>query len=269
MRRRSFRRESLLVRPLGLIRRALRLGGLAVSWVLRFATATGPEVPVACSGLVSGLRMSMPPLKNAPSSMLMRAAATSPCSDPSARMSTRSVAETLPFTLPSTTTSRAVMLAPTWPLRPIVTRLPGRLIAPSTLPSIYSDSEPVISPLINRPLPRWPVPRFRLLHPGRCFRHVCRRRSCGGSGVGVRDRRSCLAWFPHCAQGGFLFCPLQDWGCQGKANGSNPKSENCARRSSPRPSSAAGNRSINLPAPPGSRVNPIYGNSGFLCKRGT
>ena len=37
--------------------------------------------------------------------------------------------------------------------RPMVKRLPGRLIAPSTLPSIYKDSEPVISPLINRPLP--------------------------------------------------------------------------------------------------------------------
>ena len=44
------------------------------------------------SGFESGLRMSMPPLKNAPSSMLMRAAATSPVSAPSARMSTRSVA---------------------------------------------------------------------------------------------------------------------------------------------------------------------------------
>ena len=62
-------------------------------------------------GFESGLRMSMPPLKNAPSSMLMRAAATSPVSAPSARMSTRSVALTLPLSLPSTTISRALMLA--------------------------------------------------------------------------------------------------------------------------------------------------------------
>ena len=45
------------------------------------------------------------------------------------------------------------MFAATWPLRPTVTRLPGRLIAPSTLPSMYSDSEPVTSPLTTRLLP--------------------------------------------------------------------------------------------------------------------
>src|SRR6185437_11147735 len=59
----------------------------------------------------------------------------------------------LPRTFPSTTTSRAEMFAATWPLRPTVTRLPGRLIAPSTLPSMYSDSEPVTSPLTTRLLP--------------------------------------------------------------------------------------------------------------------
>src|ERR1035438_453018 len=97
--------------------------------------------------------MSMPPLKKAPSSMLMRAAETSPFREPSARMSTRSVATTLPRTLPRTTISRAVMLAATWPLRPMVTRLPVRLMLPSTLPSTKSDSEPVISPLMKRLLP--------------------------------------------------------------------------------------------------------------------
>ena len=78
----------------------------------------------------------MPPLKKAPSSMEMRCAVTSPVSEPSLRMSTRSLAVTLPRTLPSTTISRAVTLAATWPLRPTVTRLPGRLMEPSTLPSI-------------------------------------------------------------------------------------------------------------------------------------
>src|SRR5208282_5688892 len=58
-----------------------------------------------------------------------------------------------PRILPRITISRALMLAATWPLRPTVTRLPGRLMLPSTLPSIYSDSEPLISPLMNRPLP--------------------------------------------------------------------------------------------------------------------
>src|SRR4051812_551282 len=35
----------------------------------------------------------------------------------------------------------------------MVTRLPGSWMEPSTLPSIYSDSEPVTSPLITRLLP--------------------------------------------------------------------------------------------------------------------
>src|SRR5665213_516615 len=85
--------------------------------------------------------------------MAMRAAATSPVSEPSLRMSTRSLAEMLPRTLPSTTTSRAVMFAATWPLRPTVTRLPGRLMAPSILPSTKRDSEPVTSPLMTSDLP--------------------------------------------------------------------------------------------------------------------
>src|SRR5271165_6312918 len=85
--------------------------------------------------------------------MLMRCATTSPVSDPSPRMSTRSLAVMLPRTLPSTTISRAEMLAATTPLRPTVTRLPGRLMEPSTRPSIYSDSEPVTSPLMTSDLP--------------------------------------------------------------------------------------------------------------------
>src|ERR1700678_2326045 len=83
----------------------------------------------------------------------MRAAITSPVSEPSLRISTRSLAVRLPRTLPSTTISRALMLAATTPLRPMVTRLPERLIDRSTLPSIYKDSEPVTSPLISSDLP--------------------------------------------------------------------------------------------------------------------
>src|SRR6185312_5720085 len=85
--------------------------------------------------------------------MLMRWQITSPARDPSLRMSTRSLAVMLPFTLPSTTSSLALMLAWICPLRPTVTRFPGRLMAPSTRPSMYSDSEPVTSPLITRDLP--------------------------------------------------------------------------------------------------------------------
>src|SRR5215510_6013790 len=85
--------------------------------------------------------------------MLMRWQTTSPVSEPSLRMSTRSLAVRLPFTLPRTTTSRALMLAWTCPLRPTVTRFPGRLMVPSTRPSMYSDSEPVTSPLMTSDLP--------------------------------------------------------------------------------------------------------------------
>src|ERR1019366_1971935 len=111
---------------------------------------------VTSSGFASAfpaLRMSMPPLKKAPSSIEMRAATTSPVSEPSLRISTRSLAVRLPRTLPSTTISRALMFAATTPLRPMVTRLPERLIDPSTRPSIYKDSEPVTSPLITSDLP--------------------------------------------------------------------------------------------------------------------
>src|ERR1019366_3897084 len=85
--------------------------------------------------------------------MLMRWAMTSPVSEPSPRMSTRSLAVMLPRTFPSTTISRAEMLAATTPLRPTVTRLPGRLMEPSTRPSMYSDSEPVTSPLMTSDFP--------------------------------------------------------------------------------------------------------------------
>jgi hypothetical protein len=54
------------------------------------------------------LLISMPPLKNAPSPILIRCAVTSPVNEPSLRMSTRSLAYMLPLTLPKTTTSRDV-----------------------------------------------------------------------------------------------------------------------------------------------------------------
>jgi hypothetical protein len=51
------------------------------------------------------------------------------------------------------TTSLAVMLAATTPLRPTVTRLSGKLIVPSTRPSMNSDSEPDTSPLMTSERP--------------------------------------------------------------------------------------------------------------------
>src|SRR5207245_10857684 len=66
---------------------------------------------------------------------------------------TRSLHCRFPCTLPMITTSRAVMLACTPPLRPMVTRLSVRLMVPSIFPSMYSDSEPVTSPLITSERP--------------------------------------------------------------------------------------------------------------------
>src|SRR3981081_1817752 len=50
------------------------------------------EALFTSSGFPPALRMSMPPLKKAPSSIEMRAATTSPVSDPSLRISTPSLA---------------------------------------------------------------------------------------------------------------------------------------------------------------------------------
>ena len=55
------------------------------------ASDNGVAVPPFRS-VPPGLRMSMPPLKNAPSSIEIRAAITSPVREPSLRMSTRSLA---------------------------------------------------------------------------------------------------------------------------------------------------------------------------------
>src|SRR5215470_16566562 len=120
---------------------------------MRGASVEGVSLAAPFISFWPGLRMSIEPLNQAPSSMEILWQITSPPSDPSLRMSTRSLAVTLPLTLPRTTTSLALMLAWTWPLRPTVTRLPGRLMAPSTRPSMYSDSEPVTSPLMMSDLP--------------------------------------------------------------------------------------------------------------------
>src|ERR1700742_2880331 len=59
----------------------------------------------------------------------------------------------LPVTLPMITTSRALILAAITPLRPTVTRCSARLMVPSIFPSTYSDSAPLISPLITSERP--------------------------------------------------------------------------------------------------------------------
>ena len=103
--------------------------------------------------LIPERRISMPPLKKAPSSIDTLAAITFPVKEPSERILTELLAVQLPRTLPSTTISRAMILASTSPLGPTVTRLPDTCIEPSTLPSINNVSDPVNSPLIVRDLP--------------------------------------------------------------------------------------------------------------------
>ena len=144
-------------------------------------------------------------------------------------MSTRSVAETLPRTLPSTTTSRAVMLAPTWPLRPMVTRLPGRLIEPSTLPSIYSDSVPEISPLTNKPLPM--VACSAAATPARLagFWTGAGGAGRGGSGVGLVFWGSGWLGFHIALKDDSFSVPWGLGDAKAMANGANPNVK-CARR---------------------------------------
>jgi hypothetical protein len=55
-----------------------------------------------------------------------------------------------PRTLPRTTTSRAEIFASTCASRVTVTLPPARLIAPSTFPSMYNQSEQITSPLTWR-----------------------------------------------------------------------------------------------------------------------
>jgi hypothetical protein len=123
----------------------------------------------------------------------------------------------LPRTLPSTTTSRAEIFAATFPFRPIVTRLPGSMIDPSTRPSIYSDSDPDTSPLITSdfPIVAWsegdvavcPLVTGRLGLASNVLLLVA-----GRAGSGVTDAFVPAGWFGfHIASISF---PHQDWRCR-------------------------------------------------------
>src|SRR5439155_967366 len=74
-------------------------------------TGAGAACAGLGAGLGSGFTISMLPLKYAPSSMMIRAVRISPVSLASLRISSLSVASTLPWIAPSTTTSRALMVA--------------------------------------------------------------------------------------------------------------------------------------------------------------
>ncbi len=96
------------------------------------------------------LSISMEPLKYAPSSIMMRAVVRSPFTEPSFLISIRSLARRLPFTVPYTTTSRAIMSAVTLAVAPTVSLRSSSWINPSTEPSTKRSSLPVISPFTCR-----------------------------------------------------------------------------------------------------------------------
>src|ERR1700686_393157 len=114
---------------------------------------------LAAASLSAVLSISIEPLKYAPSSIIMRAVVRSPFTDPSFLISMRSLARRFPFTVPETTTSRAIISAVTLALAPTVSFRSSSVISPSTVPSISRSSLPEISPLTCRLEPsRAPVP---------------------------------------------------------------------------------------------------------------
>src|SRR5882724_6237481 len=90
---------------------------------------------------------------------MIRAVVRSPFTEPSFLISIRSFARRLPFTLPYTTTSRALMSAVTFAVGPTVSFRSSSWISPSAEPSISRSSVPEISPFTRRLDPSHPVSR--------------------------------------------------------------------------------------------------------------
>lgn len=87
----------------------------------------------------------------------------------------------------------------------------------------------------------------------------------GGSGVGVGEVDPVWLGFHIALKGFFLFCPLQDRGCQGKANGSHPKNVNplAVAALAAAISWAAGNRTNRSSGHQDHAYPPFYGKSTF------
>src|SRR5271168_3089824 len=98
---------------------------------------------------------------------MMRAVVRSPLTDPSFLISIRSFARRLPFTVPNTTTSRAMMSAVTFAVAPTVSFRSSSWISPSTEPSISRSSLPEISPFTCRLDPSRAVARSAVAPNGR------------------------------------------------------------------------------------------------------
>ncbi len=131
-------------------------GDAAAGWL--GAAAAGLDSAFS-AGLVAppGRCMSMLPRKCAPSAMATRGAAMSPSTEPLSRMSTFSLAVTLPVTSPRMTTDLANTWALILPFGPIVSTFCRSSILPSTWPSIVRSSLPLSSPLMTTDLPMFTV----------------------------------------------------------------------------------------------------------------
>jgi hypothetical protein len=81
----------------------------------------------------------------------------------------------------------------------------------------------VISPLINRLLPSVACSAFPACTLAGVSGTCAGGAACCGSGVGFGIDDPVWLGFHIALKVLFLFCPLLDWGCQGKANGSNPQ----------------------------------------------
>src|SRR5271163_3974767 len=88
---------------------------------------------------------------------MIRAVVRSPFTEPSFLISMRSFARRFPFTVPYTTTSRALMSAVSFAVFPTVSFRSSSWISPSTEPSISRSSVPMISPFTCRLDPSHPV----------------------------------------------------------------------------------------------------------------
>ncbi len=123
--------------------RPLELPALRPAWPRAFGSAAFP--PDFC--------MSMLPRKCAPSAIATRGAAMSPSTEPLSRMSTFSLAVTLPVTSPRMTTDFAKTCALIRPFGPMVRTFWRSSILPSTCPSMVRSSLPLSSPLMTTDFP--------------------------------------------------------------------------------------------------------------------
>src|SRR5712664_235480 len=138
---------------------------------------------------------------------MMREVVRSPLTEPSFLISILSLARRLPFTLPYTTTSRAMISAVTFAEGPTVSFRSSRVISPSTDPSINRSSLPEISPFTCRLAPSRAVARSAVAPNGRIASVLIAGLSSQAAGAGFGDLFVCnffTSGCPACGASGFL-----------------------------------------------------------------